>query len=136
MKIKLEDLRFMTSNFLATIKREDISTLDELIGKVNEKISVEGDERAHLSIESLNPIGGEPCIAFSYIVQDVYGIPIEFRLRGKNSPYSHVIIKCDSLIARYMPQGEDTFRNLIQNKILPYVGFTDVIRELELLRDL
>ena len=41
MKIKLEDLRFMTSNFLATIKREDISTLDELIGKVNEKISVE-----------------------------------------------------------------------------------------------
>ena len=136
MIIQRKDLRTMAANFLATIEREDISTLDELQGRLNERISVDEDKRAFILIEYSHPPLGTPCIALSYVLPDVVGIPIEFRLRGRRSPESHAIVKCSNQVPSYTARGEDTFGNLIQNKVLSYIEFSGILKELELLRNL
>ena len=72
---------------------------------------------------------GLPCLLLSYEVPNL-GFPLEFRLRGPNSPDSQFILKYDGLVSGFDAFRNDNFGNIIQNKLLPYSTFDIVGEEL------
>ena len=133
MKIELPELRIIASDFLEFLNKEEISSIQDLENRLNRKYLIHQKPKDMLSFKLRPSNLGTKTHTISY-TRDETGIPLEIKINN-SLKYSIIILKAQNIIEGYNIFNIDTLGNLVQNKIIPSVDFSESKLELERLKN-